>query len=656
MKRPPRPRRWVRRTRHMIVVGAILFTVTQLLYAIGDTGGSELGQTPPSLSWITLVDGKGINVWQYELGINFKPDIFDPGRTLSAVATEYLWAVYRGAAVTAIWFLDWVFSFDWLTIITTPLIEISNSLRGIITAFGLAPAFLTVAALVGGVFILRGKIARGIYEILVSALVVALGATVLSNPIALVAGTDGWIYQTRDYTMELVAEMGSQAQSDPNAITSQLMTTFIRQPSQLVSFGQILDETSCEAVYDDAIKTGPHGYDDTIRDAVTACNETAGKYAEAPSGGMVSAVLMQSPAGLIVLLIAVLIGGAVMLALVSAILASIKALINLVFAALPGGARRPLAQSFAEVAVSLAVFVFSLFFLTVFLQVIQGIFQASTGEPSKAFIVINICMVMGLVFYMRFRRKLKASTDRLATWMATRPGAPAPQPLPSNRGRSAAIAAASVYGGAKLLSNPRSRQTLKAAGTVGLAAATGNPALAGRVIFTTASKAAAKAPRPGPKTGPTLGGSPVGKGSPSGTVPPSEPGGSGSPDTDPFPVGNSPAAQPRQTSRAPNPSRRHYRPTNRQRQNASRRPNQTTPPSQRSSSVASDRAPRKADQASQSAANPQPKTQPRKHPSKPQGPAHTSPSTSTKKPPPATSANRASRRAQGGRHGKGHRP
>lgn len=653
MKCPPRPRRWVRRTRRMIVAGAILFAVTQLLYAIGDTGGSQLGQTPPSLSWITLVDGKGINVWQYELGINFKPDIFDPGRTLSAVATEYLWAVYRGAAVIAIWFLDWVFSFDWLTIITAPLIEISNSLRAIISAFGLAPAFLTVAALVGGIFILRGKIARGIYEILVSALVVALGATVLSNPVALVAGTDGWIYQTRDYTMELVAEMGSQAQSDPNAITSQLMTTFIRQPSQLVSFGQILDGTSCEAAYDGALKTGPHGYDDTIRDAVTACNETAGKYAEAPSGGMVSAVLLQSPAGLIVLLIAVLIGGAVMLALVSAILASIKALINLVFAVLPGGARRTLAQSFAEVAVSLATFVFSLFFLTVFLQVVQGIFQASSGEPSKAFLVVNICMVMGLVFFMRFRRKLKASTDRLATWMTTRPGAPAPQPLSSNRGRGAAIAAAGIYGGAKLLSNPRSRQTLKAAGTVGLAAATGNPALAGRVIFTTASKAAAKAPRPGPKAG-TVGGAPAG---------------SGSPNADP--IGDNQAAQPRQASRNPNPSRRRYRPTNGRRKSASRRPDQkkrsstagttpgrgtsttTSPTTQRPAPAASDSAPRTADQPSQSAAKPQSRTQPRKRSTKPQAPAPEA--TSKKKPQPAAPANRASRRAQGGSHGKGHR-
>lgn len=531
------------------MAAAILFAVTQLLYAIGDTGGTELGQTPPSLSWITLTDAKGINVWQYELGINFNADIFDPGRTLSAMVTEYLWAVYRGLAVVSIWFLDWVFSFDWLTIITGPLTEISDALRDIITTLGLAPTFLVIAAFAGGLFILRGKIARGVYEIVVAAMVVAVSASVLSNPVDLVAGPNGWIYQTRDVTLDLVAEMGNSAASDPSAITSQLITTFVRQPSQLVSFGQILDGTACEQAYDDAVTTGPHGYADTIRNAVTACNESAGKYAEAPSGGMVSAAFIQSPAGLVVLVMAVVIGGAVMLALISTVLAAVGALINLVMAVLPGGARRPLAQSFAEVAIGLVTFVFSLFFLTVYLQAVQGIFAASAGEPSKAFLVVNIFMVMGLVFYLRYRRKLKTATDRLADWMSTRPGAPPARPLPASRGRGAAVAAAALYGGVKLLSSRQGRTAVKTAGTLGLAAATGNPALAGRVIFNAASKTAAKAPRPGgPHPTPSNGG-----GAPTSPSPTSEPA--------PRPTDSSPR---RRGSARPS-----YRPTN----PGSRRPN-----------------------------------------------------------------------------------
>ena len=677
MTTPPRSRRWGRRARRTLVTAAILFAVTQLLYAIGDTGGSELGQTPPSLSWITLTDAKDINVWQYELGINFNADIFDPGRTLSAMVTEYLWAVYRGLAVISIWFLDWVFSFDWLTIITGPLTEISNALRDIITAFGLAPTFMVVAAFAGGLFILRGKIARGVYEICVAAMVVAVSASVLSNPVDIVAGPNGWIYETRDVTMDLVAEMGNSAASDPSAITSQLITTFVRQPSQLVSFGQILDGTACEQAYDDAVASGPHGYDDTIRNAVTACNESAGKYAEAPSGGMVSAAFIQSPAGLVVLLMAVLIGGAVMLALISTVLAAIGALINLVMAVLPGGARRPLAQSFAEVAIGLVTFVFSLFFLTVFLQTIQGIFAASAGEPSKAFVVVNIFMVLGLVFYMRYRRKLKTATDRLADWMSTRPGAPAARPLPASRGNAGAIAAAGVYGGVKLLSSPRGRRAVKTAGTAGLAAATGNPALAGRVIFNVAaSKAAAKAPRPGPRPTPPNSGAPTTPATSAETTSGSGQGGvrrrsaarsfyrpttAGSrrpgPRTparnpDPSPQGgapastttatpetpardtSAPAAAARPGANRPRPARGTYRPTTSgTRRRATRnqpRPEESTPPRSRTQQQ-----------------SPQP---PRQTPPQPRPPR-----TTTTKPPPAAPTVPPSRRSPRGSRGKGHR-
>jgi len=462
-------RRWARRTVYTLGAACLLLLVGNIAYVAADTGSGSLGQTPATLAWIDVADQRGINLWQYELAINFDSGIFNPMTQVSAMFTSYVWQGYLGLVAIAIWFLDWVIAFDWLQIIITPITAIGDALRGIMSRLGLTSAFLSVTALVGALFIMRGKIARGIYEMLVGALVVAVSTTVLSNPVALVAGPGGWIYQARDYTLEIVAEMGGgTASTGTQALTGELITTFVRQPVQMVSFGEVLDGTSCESVYDGAVKSGPHGYaDSTIRDAIAACNSNAGKFAETPGANTVTSVVMLSPGALVVLLVAALIAGTIMLALVATVLAALKAIINVVFAVLPGGARRPLAHNIAEVFVGLVMFVGSMFFLALYLQVIQAIFSAE-GNPAKAFAVVTIAMIIGLVLFLRYRKAWKASTERLTNWMAKPPGGSAPRALVSPA--SGAVKAATLYGAAKVLTSPAAAAAAKYAASAGAAA------------------------------------------------------------------------------------------------------------------------------------------------------------------------------------------
>lgn len=488
---PTRRRRLLRFCRHLLACVLLMLVVGNVVYAHAE-GSGQPGQTIVTLSWIQLEDSKGINLWQYELSINFVDDVLKAGATIASTFTQILWQGYLGCAALAIWFIDWVLSFDWLNIIIGPLTAIGESLRSVISRLGLAPAFLAIAGTTGALFVFAGKMARGVYEILIGAVIVALASTALSNPIEMVAGPDGWIYQTRDATLELIGEMGDQAETDANSITSELITTFIRQPVQVISFGQVLDGTNCETVYDDAVRTGPHGYEDTIRNAVNDCNADAGKYAENPNMGMVSSVFIQGPAGILVMLIGILIGGAVMLALVSAVLASLKAVINLTLAILPGGARRPLAQSFSDIFISLGMFVFSMFFLGVYLMVIQAVYRSSDGQPSRAFVITIIFMVLGLVAFLRYRKQLQAASNRLTDWMSKRPGGGAPKPLlPAGQGNALGKMAA-VYGATKVLKNPRARQVLKTIGLAGVGAVSGNPAVLAKAAMGLAGKAKGK--------------------------------------------------------------------------------------------------------------------------------------------------------------------
>jgi len=487
-----------------------------VVFAAAD-GSGNMGQTIPTLSWIQLTDARGISLWQYELSIDFSGDLLDPGKSIAAMFTDMLWRGYLGCAAVAIWFLDWVISFDWLTLITGPLTAVGDALRSVIGQFGITAGFLALAGLIGALFIMRGHKARGIYEIGVSALIVALASTVLANPVGLVTGTDGLINQTRDYTLEAVAQMGDQANLETSTITSQLIETFVRQPVQVISFAKVLDGEACEASYDAAVTSGPHGYDDTIRDAVTACDPAAGAYAAAPSMGMVASVMVQGPVGLMVLIMAITLGGGVMMALVSAILAAVKAIINIPLAILPGGARRSLATNAAEVFTGLLQFVFTLFFLAIYLMVIQSLYRATGDQPSKAFAITLVFMIIGLVAFLRYRKAIARSTERLAAALSKPPGGPAPQPLAPagpNLLRAAGLYSAGKAG-ARVLTSPKGRAALSRAGMAAAGTLSGNPALLARAVYN--KKVASKvtgtlrrktAPTPEPRALPQLLGRP----------------------------------------------------------------------------------------------------------------------------------------------------
>lgn len=478
----PSRRRWARRLGWSAVAAWFMLFMGNVYVAVADTGGG-LGNTPSSAAWITLIDAKGVNGWQYELTIN-QGSWTDIGSMIMAMLAGFFWTGYHGICMMAIWFLDWILGFGWVPMIADPLLQVGKALSTAMSRLGLAGTFLTIAAVAAGLAIMRGKIARGVYEVVVSCVILALMTTWLANPVDMIAGPGGWIYQTRDATMEFVAAMGKTGQVSPDTVTSQMLTTFVRQPSQLVSFGQVLDGGPCEAAYDAIVKAGPYGSGSQVRDAIQPCNQAAFDYANAPSVGTVMSGALMAPSALLVLILSVIMGGASLIAIVFAILTGVKAIIFTVMAVLPGGARRPLMHTAAELIISLFTFFFTIFFLLVFLQVVQALFAANSSQPSKAFMLVNIMLVVGMVVFVSFRKRLKASTERLGDWLSTRPGGTPANPLPASTG-SGAMKVAGAYGAAKLLSNQKVRRGLTVAGGAGLALATGNP----MALATSASKA-----------------------------------------------------------------------------------------------------------------------------------------------------------------------
>lgn len=449
-------RRWARRVAvPLTTVPVLLFVWTST--AIGDDG-SKLSQTPGALSWTNPEDTRGIGVWNYEMSLD-RGGITSPSKVIWSAYIDLYWTIYRSIVVIAIWLIDWVLSFTWLTSLATPALALSQSLTDVVNAFGLGPTLLTIAAAVCVLWMAQGKWALGILELFTSLLVASLALGVLANPVERVAGKDGLIVDSRDLGLQVANRLAHDGNVNGDATqlrkdnSARLVDTFIRMPAEVLNFGTVLDGGKCEKAYTEAVKSGPHGNESTIRDAVGKCDSALGDVAANPGPGQAVSSLVITPSALFVLLFAIILAGAVFLAALYALYHSLKAIITLVTGLLPGVARGALWQTIADLTMALVTLVFSIVFLTAYLLLIQGIFTSTkpgTGVMATFFFV-DILLFAGIIVFWRARRALRRAADGLARALASRPGPP-PEPhrapLP---GRGQGLAKTAVEGAAVIV-------------------------------------------------------------------------------------------------------------------------------------------------------------------------------------------------------------
>jgi hypothetical protein len=332
---------WARRG---VTVAAAVPLLVLLTGSAAWAGGRRLGSTPSALSWIQLRDTHGVSVWCYEMSID-RGGVTSPGKLIWSYQIDFFWQVYRSGVVVAIWLIDWVLSFDWLARLATPALAMSRNLHAMVGRFGLGPVLLTAAATAAVVWMARGKWALGIVELFTSLLIASLAMGMLANPVGSVVGNRGVIMQSRDFGMRVAGVLAADGSRVLDAdqlrahTTGMLVDTFIRMPSQLLNFGQVLDGGKCAKPYDAAVRAGPYGTGSAIRDAVGRCDPALGAVAANPGSGQAISGLIISPAALFVLLFAILLAGSVFLAAVYALYQALRAVVTLVTGLLPGPAR-----------------------------------------------------------------------------------------------------------------------------------------------------------------------------------------------------------------------------------------------------------------------------------------------------------------------------
>jgi hypothetical protein len=420
---------WIRRALAVIAGWMLLmFVRVQSAAAAPIVAADKIGQTPPALAWIDLKDSRGISIWNFEMSLD-RGGITSPDKFFWASITDACWGAYRSWCALSLWFLDWVLSFTWVQTIAAPLLSVGDAMQQVVTRLGLVPTFLTLTALLAGLWMLKGRHTTAVWEVGIACVIAALASGVFAQPVQMIAGQNGYIVKANQTGQELAAALatgdasGKSPEQLRQAQTGQLVDTFIRQPTQMINFGQVLDGGKCEGAYNDVVKGGPYGNESDIRDKISDCDDTLGEYAANPSASMALGSIVFFPAAFVILAMCMLLGGSVIAAAVWAMFQSLKAIVTFVTGLLPGGGRGSLMLTAAETIVALLLIVFTSVFLSVFLLVIQALFAASKGESiPKTFVIVDILIIVGIFVYMRQRKQLKAAAQRLAQWMSQRPG------------------------------------------------------------------------------------------------------------------------------------------------------------------------------------------------------------------------------------------
>lgn len=514
---------WLREHTRRACTAALSAMALLVLAATPAAAAEDQGQAPPFLTWISLNDTRGISIWNYEMSID-RGGMTSPDKFFWSVLVDIAWQIYRGVCAISLWFLDWVLSFTWVPTVAAPLLAVGDAMQAAVNGIGLVPTMLTLCALVAVMWMARGRWATGIWELAMALVIASLASGVFAQPVRMIAGPDGFIVQASQVGQQLAAELatGEAAGMTPQELRAQqtgmLVDTFIRQPTQMVNFGQVLDGTECEAAYNDVVAAGPYGNDADVRDRMKDCDERLHEYASTPTAAMALGAIMFSPAAFVVLGLALVLAGSVVAAGCWAMYQALRAIITLIMGLLPGGGRGSLLLTITETLVSLLIIVFTSVFLGIFLLVIQALFAGADGEITKTFLIVDILIVVGIIVYWRARNSIKAMSKRLAGWMAQRPGASATRLPERSPGLSLAPVNSALHAASTLTHHRSGRRAAGAGAQVGEPG--GARYVDGRqqVLFVNAAgTGAGRGPTPHYSAHPTPGGGPTprpGRGAP----------------------------------------------------------------------------------------------------------------------------------------------
>ena len=241
---------------------------------------TELGEElyPPTDYPTSQADGV-VEIGRYDIGCANDGFLGDIGCVTVGTATNLVFSLAKILVAVAIWLLEAATGFVLEGALTDAAATVGNLLDArILGPMRLSHLGLVVSALYMGWQFLKGRFGAGAGEFALTLIVYAVLVAV-STGSGFGGAVTGAIQTAGGISAEIVS-LSADTDSGGDAtgqVSTALMTGFVRDPYDTINWGQPLQHTSCAPARNEALASGPHGFDDTPRQLM----QTAGCDAQA---------------------------------------------------------------------------------------------------------------------------------------------------------------------------------------------------------------------------------------------------------------------------------------------------------------------------------------------------------------------------------------
>lgn len=306
-----------------------------------------------------LKDKEGIEINRYSTLPLDRGDAFTYNKTIIGNILDFMWSVHYRIVSLSLAVLHYVLSFEWLDWLLSPFMFIGAQVAPLMERMHIHPLILTLAASAFSIafFMMRRRGAALAELSIILGIVSLISGSALANPTAQLRdhkGPDGtqqtgWLLNSTTWASDIASEIylhdkkrqqieasgmgqGLANQKPQDIITRSLVSVLVREPYQLVAFGQNLDG-KCKTDFNNMVRE--KDYKDTAsnerRDAITGssgCSDTK-KWVDNPdlyrAGDLLSYTLSALAPLFLVAVFIVLIFKTVFDACVNAVLTTVYA-------------------------------------------------------------------------------------------------------------------------------------------------------------------------------------------------------------------------------------------------------------------------------------------------------------------------------------------
>lgn len=385
----------------------------------------------PLLAALGVTDSYGVALSKYTLSTDYG-SVFDGGtQAVLATILQAEAAVFVAIGGVAIWFLNYVISFEFLTGLIEPVAVVVQGYASQIMP-GVAAIAATIAAFFIAVNIFRENLPRAASQAAAALLIAVAGGAVAYSPISWVISGDGPLAQGRDVAVSLGSNSIAGAHNTNDTLTrlqGTLATSFVRRPLQTWNFGGQPDNTpGCAAAWSGGVNSGdPDKIKDGIRDCGAQNSAAMKATADHPNPGQLGTGLAMLFFAAIFALFCAVLGFHIVMEFFHAVTNAVKLLWGFAVGVIPGGPQASVINNFVAVLFSF-VAMFGYVTVTILTGEIVTMIFARQGNGVTAMLSALILMVVAIRGVFKLSASLKHASSKTASGVLNSLGAPPAPP------------------------------------------------------------------------------------------------------------------------------------------------------------------------------------------------------------------------------------